>query len=201
MASEIKHPESIRKLIEYTGGLEGKKVAFIPTGSNGEVEFGDWKGGSWKAANSLGAEVKAVQLEDYKNSSVIKELEDQDVIWMHGGVTGYLLYWIRRCELDKHLPRLLATSLYIGSSAGCMILAKDQDLAEWYIGEQEPGASLIPGLGLVDFNFYPHYEDHLYNEVKAKYRGNKMYLVKDGEVIIVEDGKVRVLGEERIITL
>lgn len=199
LASEIKHPESIKKLIDYTGGLEGKKIAFIPTGSNGEIEFGNWKGGSWKATNSLGATVKAVQLEDYKNSSVIKELEDQDVIWMHGGMSGYLLYWIRRCEIDKHLPRLLEKSLYVGSSAGAMILAKDQDMSEWYIGESEPGAALIPGLNLVDFNFYPHYEDHLYDEIKKRYKGNKMYLVKNGEVIIVEDGKVTVLGEERII--
>ena len=111
------------------------------------------------------------------------------------------MYWLRRTRLDKHLKEVLGQgTLYVGSSAGSMITAKDLNITEWYSGENEYGASVIPGLGLVDFDIYPHYEDSLYEQVKEKYMGKKLYLLKNGEEIIVEDGKVRVIGEERIIS-
>jgi hypothetical protein len=36
-------------------------------------------------------------------------------------------------------------------------------------------------------------------EIKKNYKGNALYLLKNGEEIIVEDDKVTVIGEERII--
>lgn len=69
----------------------------------------------------------------------------------------------------------------------------------WYLGEGEPGASVIPGLGLVDFEIYPHYEESMYTEIKKHYKGNKLYLLKNGEEIVVEGGKVEIWGEERIL--
>ena len=32
--------------------------------------------------------------------------------------------------------------------------------------------------GLVDFEIYPHYEDHLYGQIKKLYKGKKLYLLK-----------------------
>jgi peptidase E len=128
-------------------------------------------------------------------------LLDKDIIWMAGGACGYLMYWIRRTGLDKHLPELLKDNkrIYVGSSAGSMITAPTLDICEWYIGENEVGASSIPSLGLVDFDFYPHYEDNLYDEIVKHYHGNTMYLLKNGEVMIVENGDIKISGEERIV--
>ena len=115
-------------------------------------------------------------------------------------MSGYLLYCIRRVELDKALQEFLAKGMiYVGSSAGSMICAKTQSLADWYIGETEPGASLIPGLGLIDFEIYPHYEDNLYDEINKRWTKDKLFLLKNGEVITVLGEKIEVLGEKRII--
>lgn len=202
LASEAKNPASIEKLREYVGGFEGKAIAYIPTAANGEEPFGDWKENSttFKLVQELGANVSPVQLEDYKDESAIAKLENIDIIWMAGGACGYLMYWIRRCKLDKHFSRLLERSIYVGSSAGSMVTASDLSFVEHYIGEEEWGAGVIPGLGLVDFNFWPHYEDGQIEDIKKIYKGKKLYLVKNGEEIIVENGKVLVKGEERIIT-
>ena len=51
----------------------------------------------------------------------------------------------------------------------------------------------------MDFDFYPHYEDSQLVEIKRNYKGTKMYLIKNGEALIVENGAVKVLGEERIV--
>jgi dipeptidase E len=201
LASEGSDPRTTKKLEEYVGGFDGKKVMYIPTARNGNETFNTWnKSGTWRFLSKSRMKVTPLQLEDYKDDLNIKLFENQDIIWFAGGASGYLMYWIRRTGLDKMLPEILNKTLYVGSSAGSMITAPGLDISEWYIGETERGASSIPGLGLVDFDFYPHYEDQLYDKIKDKFKGKKIYLVKNGEVVLVENGKVKVLGEERIIS-
>lgn len=203
LASSIKDPKAMELLDEYSGGLKGKKIGYIPTASNGELPWDAWKsGGTWKAANSVGADVEVILLEDYENINFQESLADKDIIWMAGGASSYLMYWIKRTSLDVHLPRLLKNGmLYVGSSAGSMVTAPTLNTAQWYIGTPDRVAEYLPGLSLVDFDFYPHYEDKLYDEVIQTYRGKKLYLVKDSEVIIVEHGAVKVMGETRLIKL
>ena len=149
---------------------------------------------------SLGADLKIVELEDSSYKDVIKQIKDADILWIAGGMSGYLLYWIRRVELDKVLPDILNSgTIYIGSSAGAMILAKTQYSAEWYLGEPEPGCSLIPGLGYIDFEIYPHFEEDQRQEIEKRWKKGSLYLLKNGEVITVEDGKIKVLGKKRVI--
>ncbi len=200
LASEAKNPETFKELGRYVGGLKGKNIAYIPTAANGE-SWGSWKeGGSWKLVNSLDAEISLIQLEDYPASEILKKLEDKDILWFAGGFCGYLMYWIRRKQLDKYLPSLLEQGgIYVGSSAGSMITGKSLDIAEWYLRDQEVGARFILGLGLVDFDIYPHFEDGQLDAIKKSYKGNELYLLKNGEEIIVEDSKITVIGEERII--
>lgn len=183
------------------GGFKRKKIAYIPTAGNGEG-WGSWKsGGSWKLVQKLDAEITLLQLENYWDKDVINKLEGKDVIWFAGGQAGYLMYWIRRTQIDKHIKRILNNgTLFLGSSAGSMITGKTLDVTGWYIKENEYGANVIPGLGLVDFDIYPHYQESFLNEIKSHYKGNKLYLLKNGEEIIVEDQKITVIGEERIVT-
>ena len=201
LAAEVKHPLTIKKLEEYVGGFKGKKIAYVPTSANGEG-WGSWKaGGSWELAQTLGAEVTLLQLEDYWNKDVIGELEGKDIIWFAGGQPGYLMYWVRRTQIDKNIKRILDKgTVYVGSSAGSMITGKTLDVTEWYIKENEYGAEVIPGLGLVDFDIYPHYKEEYLDEIKKHFKGKKLYLLKNGEEVIVEDAKVEVIGEERTVT-
>jgi len=207
LASEAKHPDSMKTLDEYVGGLKGKKIAYIPTASNGESDgglpWGKWElGNSWKIVNSVDAEVEPILLEDYLNVKFPDQLLNKDIIWIAGGASGYLMYWIRKTRLDKHLPNLLSDNrrVYVGSSAGSVITGSSLQVPEWDISDNEIGAAVIPTLKLVDFDIYPHYENTLYDEIKKRYRGNKLYLLKNGEAVIVENASVRVIGEERIIS-
>jgi dipeptidase E len=202
LASEAKHPKSMKKLEEFVGGLKGKKIAYIPTASNGENPYGEWKtiSGSWKLVNTLGASVTPVVLEEYKDSSVADQLKGKDIIWFAGGMCGYLMYWVRRCEIDKHINSILETgTVYVGSSAGSIVCAKTLDIAETFIDENEIGVSVIPGLGIIDFDIYPHYEGNLLPNIKKVWKGGDLYLLKNGEAVTVADGKVEVLGKKRVL--
>lgn len=202
LASESKHPETIKRLEQYVGGFKGKKIAYVPTAANGEYAYGSWEKNSetWKLVNNLNAEVSLIVLEEQNDQEIKNNLTNKDIIWFAGGMCGYLMYWIRRRGVDKYLLNILEQgAVYVGSSAGSMITGKDLNIAEWYIGDIEAGAGIIPGLGLVDFDIFPHYEDNLFDQIKEIYKGNKLYLLKDGEEIIWDKGKVSVNGKERII--
>lgn len=200
LASEGSNPQTLKKLEEYIEGFDGKSVVYIPTARNGGAPYNTWQDSdTWKFLNSTNMDVNSVQLEDYKEN-LDPKLFVKDLIWFAGGAASYLMYWILRTGMDKMIPEILEKSVYVGSSAGSMITGPNLDVCEWYIGETERGAKFIPALNLVDFDIYPHYEDTLYEKIKENYKGRKLYLLKNGEEIIVEDGKITVIGEERVIS-
>ncbi len=202
LASEAKNPESIKKLEDYISGFKGKSIAYIPTAANGEGGWESWRnGGSWQLLQTLGVKLQVIQLEEYHNESVVKEIEGKDIVWFAGGTPGYLMYWVKRCYLDKHLKKILDDgTLYVGSSAGAMIAGKSLEVSSWKFVDEERGSDEIKPLNLVDFDIFPHYNESLLSRIKENYKGNKLYLLKNGEEIIVEDSKIIVVGEERVIS-
>lgn len=199
LASSVKHEKSIKSLDKFVGGLKNKKVAYVITAGNGEG-WGSWQGITFDIVKSNVGNLKIIQLEDYWNKNIINDLNDIDILWFVGGYAGYLMYWLRRTKLDSEIKNILNRGVvYVGSSAGSWIASKTLDVPEMFIGEEEIGASIIPGLGLVDFDIYPHYDEKDYNQIKSLYTGKKMYLLKNGEQIIVDGDKIIVDGEERII--
>ena len=205
LASEAKHPESIKKLEEFVGPLKNKKIAYIPTAANGEEPYGTWKkGATFNLVKKMGARLTPVILEDYKedkdNKRVLKLIKGKDIVWFAGGMCGYLMYWVRRFELQEHINEILESgTVYVGSSAGSMVCAKTLDTAVHYLDFPEKGAGAIPGFGLVNFHFYPHYEDDMLPKLQKIWNKGDLYLVKNGEAITFVDGKIEVLGDKRIL--
>jgi peptidase E len=191
----------MESLKRFVGGFENKKIAYIPTAANGEEGWESWKnGGTWETMHALGAEINLVILEDYRNDSVIKVLEENDIIWFAGGMPGYLMYWIKRCGIDKNIKKLLDKRIiFIGSSAGAMVAGQSLEISEYGFTDNEIGAGSIEPMKLVSFDIFPHYSDEFYDNIKQQYTGNKIYLLKDGEQILVDGDKIEVQGEERII--
>ena len=202
LASYISHPDTLKKLDQCVEGLASKKIAYIPTAANAEDGRGVWKtkSSTWDYINSINKNVEAVELEDYRDDSVIEKFRDKDVVWFAGGMTGYLAYWARRCSLDLLLPDILKEDKwYVGSSAGAMLAGKSIGLSEMKSMDSERGAGDIKPLNLVDFDILPHYQESFLPEINENYKKGKLYLLKDGEEIIVENDNITVIGEERII--
>lgn len=199
LASEGKNPQTIDKLKTFIGNdLASKKVAYVVTAANGEFM------GTWKASQTipivrpLFPNFTITELEDYQHRDVIQTIKSADILWVAGGYTGYLLYWMRRSGLVDILPQLLEKGfIYVGSSAGSMACSTSQEASNWYLREPEPGAEFIPGLGLIDFEIYPHYDEALLPDIKKLWTHGKLALLKDGEVITKVDNQTTWLGEER----
>jgi peptidase E len=108
---------------------------------------------------------------------------------------------MKRCSIDKNIHKILDKMVYIGSSAGSMVLCNSSnEMVTWEFVDNEIGADEIKPLKFFDFDIYPHYEEKFLDEIEKRYKGKKLYLLKNGEALIVDGNKLEVFGEERIIT-
>jgi dipeptidase E len=201
LASTTKDPNIIKQIDKFVGGFKRKKIVYIPTAVNGDRPWYDYrKGGSAKLVQTLGADVVFLELEKHTDGEIKETVKSADIIWIAGGMGGYLMYWLRRTGLDKLIPELVNKgTYYIGSSVGAGVCAGTLNVWEWFIADPEPGSSIMPGMGMVDFEIYPHYEDSLLTEIKKHWKEGDLYLLKNGEAITVVGNKIKVLGETRIL--
>ena len=125
-------------------------------------------------------------------------VQQTDVLLVNGGDPMYLCYWMQQSKLADLLPSLSST-LYVGLSAGSMVMAPriGDDFVRW----QTPSGG-DKTLGLVDFAMFPHL-DHpelpqntMANAEKwAAGMGLPAYAMDDETAIIVTVGAVEVVSE------
>jgi dipeptidase E len=201
LASRAIHPNTFKDIEEFIGGYEKRKILYIPTAYNGFLKYGTWKeSSSYKKLSETQATITIGLLEETTEEELNDLIKSTEVIWFGGGMVGYLLYWIRRRNLHLNLRKFLKEGLlYVGSSAGAVIAGNDMSSAEWDSSDSEKGAGVIPGLSLVDFEVFPHYQDEHYSEIDENFRSGKMYLLKDGDAITVKDDKVNLIGDVEYI--
>lgn len=183
--------------------LEETKLAFIPTASN--VEQGN-KG--WFINDLINLKKQNFQSISIVDISAVSEsiwrpqLDEADILFFGGGNTYHLMSWVNKSGLAKLLPEYLKTKIYVGLSAGSMIVGPDIDLKlckEIYGDEAE--VSSMPALGFVDFYFLPHFNNPSFatrTETNlaeaAKNIKRKTYVLDDNSALKVVDGKVEYVG-------
>lgn len=180
---------------------EGLKVLFVTTAGNPNPDK------SWIAEDrdplieNLGFKIEEIDIEKIQGEELREKITQFDVLWMNGGYTGYLMQQVKKSGLEEFLPELLQSGLvYAGSSAGSMICSESLEIADWYIGEEEPGASKISGLGYLSFQIYPHFRNELLDEIKKNKDPKEQYvLLRNGQAVSYEDGKVLLYGEKVVM--
>lgn len=190
--------------------LVGKKpedtsLVFIPTASN--VEVGD-KG--WLIDDLINLKKQNFKSIDIADISAIGEeawrprLEAADVLFFGGGNTYHLMKWINRSGLAAALPELLNTKVYVGLSAGSMVVTKDLalKLSQVVYEEDMNETEEMPALDLVDFYFLPHLNSAYFRNVReevirkfAQGMAEKIYAMDDDSAVKVVDDKVEVVSE------
>ncbi len=137
--------------------LAGKTVTYIPTAGiveGTEVMIED----ETNTLESLGLKVDVLDVSAASYDSIVRTLTKNDIIFVGGGNTFYLLQELRRSGADKILiQEVNKGKLYIGESAGAIIACPD---IGYCVGmdspEKAPELTDYTGLGLVDFYIVPH---------------------------------------------
>lgn len=180
-------------------------LAFIPTAAN--LEEGDkwWLIKDLKTCQELG--FKAIDLVDISAlpQKIWKpRLESANILFVGGGNTYHLMYWINKSGLKDLLSKLLESRIYIGISAGSIVTIPSLILssAEKEILEKIGEEIFDRGLGFVDFLIEPHINSKYFPELTfdyAKKQAEKLnktvYALDDQTAIKVDNGKIEIISE------
>ena len=148
----------------------------------------------WK---SLGV-LELTALPSLDRSLWLHTVQQADVLLVGGGDPMYLCYWMQQSGLADLLPTL-DTTVYVGLSAGSMILAPA--IGNDFVGWNTPDGG-DKTLGIVDFALFPHL-DHvdlpsntMANAEKwAANLASAAYVIDDQTAIKVIDGTSEVISE------
>ena len=129
----------------------------------------------------------------------VSMVEETDVLLVGGGDPMYLSYWMQQSGLAELLPSLRREMVYVGVSAGSMVMAPKigEDFVRW-----KPPTGGDRTLGLVDFSMFPHLDhenmpDNSMADAErwaAEIQG-PAYAIDDQSAIKVSDGAVEVVSE------
>jgi dipeptidase E len=148
----------------------------------------------WKSIGVL----ELTAMPTMKKELWLKQITSADALLVGGGDCQYLTYWIRKSGLEEHLPSLLSRIVYIGLSAGSMIMTK--------YGTTYGNHNLPPEtekcLGICDFAIHPHIGHEMFpdNTFENKEKLSKTipvpsYAIDDSTAIKVTNKKIEVISE------
>jgi dipeptidase E len=157
-------------------------------------------------ANNFSAEIDIVDLLALSIEEVEKRLANKDVIFVVGGDTDYLMSVYQKTGFDKLLPKLLETKVYVGSSAGSMVVGKRINAAAYkLIYGEDSKWNIDQYVGLVDLSVMPHLDSpHFPNrkesllEAVGSFDG-KVYGLRDDSAVVIDGDDVSTIGSEPVL--
>ena len=86
----------------------------------------------------------------------LPRVQEIDALLVGGGDPLYLCHWMRQSGLADLLPSLRPEAVYVGLSAGSMVMTPNvgEDFVRW-----KPPTGGDETLGLVDFAIFPHLDN------------------------------------------
>jgi dipeptidase E len=148
----------------------------------------------WKSLGLL----ELTALPSIKQELWVPMLLETDALLVGGGDCQYLCYWMQQSGLADLLPSLLRKTVYVGLSAGSMIMTR---YGTTYGNHTLPAES-DKSLGLVDFAIHPHLDHEWFPrnslanlEKLAATLSVPSYAIDDQTAIQVIDGAVDVISE------
>ena len=201
-------PEIIAKCVELVGKPQDE-INFAVINEAYAVEHGDH---GWvlddlnRIKNNFKGRMELVNLLALNLETVKTRLQLADVIFVVGGHTDYLMSIFRKTGFDELLRKLLETKVYVGSSAGSMVLCNRMSTEAYAkIDGEENDYGITEYMGLVNFAIKPHLNSILFPQnnkdvlldVAKGYKG-VVYGLADDSAIVVEDDKTYIIGSKPV---
>ena len=179
--------------------LEGKTVTYIPTAAIAE-EIEGMAEAEKKMLEALGLTVDELEVSTASGENVREKLTKNDIIFVGGGNTFFLLQELKRSGADRVISgEVEKGKLYIGESAGAIAACPDIGYsAEMDAPEKAPDLTDYSGMNLVDFYVVPHLgHPEMGPEAETiieKYSDKlDLKVIDDYQAILVEGEQVRIL--------
>lgn len=190
--------DSIRNALKKLVG-EDVRIAVVSSGMNMASGTKEWFIDDLNDARKAGS-VDIVDVTALPKDVWLPRLERANVIFMEGGNTCWLMECIIKSGLVNELENLLETRVYVGASAGSIVLSKSLFTTSSLIEDEKEDAPV--GLGFVDFYFRPHFNSpnrpkfdrDFLKRISEKF-DIELYALDDESAIVWIDGEVEVVSE------
>lgn len=131
--------------------------------------------------------------------SQVEEFKSCDGIFLSGGNTYLFLKNLQERNIVGCIKEMVFEGkLLIGVSAGSIIMSESIKIAEFH-DQNEVQLTVLTGLGLVDFEFMPHWErEQGQQDELLKYsfhQEESIYTCNDGDGIVINGDKVEFFGD------
>lgn len=195
-------------LLKYGYALTGIpkdqiKIGYVTTASKGARK--NFNQELKKIIRENGYSIEEIDIENKTEGELKTFFENKNVIHIEGGNTFYLLNAIRETNFAPILKELLKKGrIYIGTSAGAYIMCPTIEVANWdETGKERFDVTDFSALNYVPFVLKVHYKDEQEEKVKEKIKTLKypIRILRDGQGILVEDGKYTFMGDEEEVVL
>ncbi|MBO1307034.1 Type 1 glutamine amidotransferase-like domain-containing protein [Enterococcus sp. 669A] len=181
--------------------LAGQTVTYIPTAI--KVEAPDISTEIFKRPlEELGLTVEELDVSTASLETIKQTLEKNELIYIGGGNTFYLLQELRRSGADQLLIQEVNNGkLYIGESAGAIVVSPNIGYSAVMDSvEKAPDLKDYTGLNLIDFYVVPHCKNPEMGEaadeiIETYFSIFQLKEITDDQAVLVEGDKVRVLGK------
>lgn len=147
---------------------------------------------------SLGV-LELTALPSIERNTWVPMLQETDALLVGGGDPLYLCYWMRQSGLADLLSSLRPATVYVGVSAGSVVMAPNvgEEFVDW-----KPPSGGDSTLGLVDFALFPHLDNPRMPDMSMAHAEKwaagmplPAYLIDDQTAVKVVDGVVEVISE------
>lgn len=173
------------------------KVLYITTPANTYPPNPSWLVEAKEDIKKQGFQMTEFDIEKKGGEIVQSFVAAHDVVWVSGGNAFYFLYWAEKVGLKEMLVKFLSRGgVYAGESAGIVCQIKDLEPIKWADHPEKAPQLIREGMQLTDIVAIPHWGDQKYGEVMKKIKvyyekkGIKPYLLRNGEALIIDGGKI-----------
>jgi dipeptidase E len=173
----------------FNDEIKDKVLAYMPSDgiANSATYIEEWR--SYAQRFRAGFNVVNNHLSDEAEKA---KLLDSNILLISGGNTFALLNNLRKSGLDQTVIEFTQKRSFIlaGFSAGALVLTPTiavSNLPDF--DENLVGITDLNGLGIFDFEVFPHYVDDLHKRTLENYRSTTHYQVREisGEELITVD--------------
>lgn len=189
----LSNPKVIAELLAMQPDMN-KSVAIVVTASR-DKENNPWNQLTKQQFLDAGfSRVDFVDLEFDPNY----DFSQCGVIFVSGGNTFKLLKFVQASNFSVQINQFLENGgIYIGSSAGSIIVADDISLAGWgsSADENEVGLEDLSALNITEVLVWPHYEESFEKEVLAyeeKYH-RQVHRLPNDQALVLRDSEIKLI--------
>lgn len=156
---------------------------------------------------NFGGDIDIIDLLALPLAEIENRIQSKDLMFVIGGNTDYLMHVFDKTGFAQLLPKLLETKVYVGSSAGSMVVGRRVSTEAYIKMYGEPGYwGVDEYLGLVNVAIKPHMNSDIFPNNKPEILEEvahgadfPVYGLTDKTALIVVDSERLFVGENPYI--